>query len=574
MKHRLGTERENGRWPVSVRYAVAGAVVGALLPISAALVAVLIRHVPVTVGGMLGAWNHNPVIWMVAGAPLALSILGYVVGSRESRIAELIRNLERELSERTGAHTRLNQDLEQQIAQKKKTESVLRAAQEDASRVNRELESANRRLNEAVTQAQQLCTQAESAGLAKSVFLANVTHELRTPLNGVIGMAELATMASDGDERDECLATVASCSKSLLLLINDILDYSKLDAGRMELERVNFFLDKATDDAMSIARNLDRSKDIEYRCSIEPSAAGEFVGDSIRLRQILVNLLGNAVKFTDRGKVELRVTRPADQPPPLPTKAPLPVKLLFAVEDTGAGIPRDKPRLIFDTFTQADGSNTREFGGTGLGLAISKSLVDLMGGEIWVESEEGKGSTFFFTVVVGSAVMQSHPEKPSDSAADWRARPLKILVADDNVVSQIVVSRLLRAEDHSLMFADDGEEVVSLLDTRRFDLVFMGIHMPDMTGFETAAIIRKKESERGVHTPIIRLVADDEKEEHRWCLKSGMDEVVFKPVERKSLYEAVDRVMSKTFGADVIPIPIAVRDPEPSTVGPPENPKT
>jgi two-component system CheB/CheR fusion protein len=476
------------------------------------------------------------------------------------------------VSDRTSALTRLNRDLEEQVAQQKKTESVLRSAQEDAARVNRELERANRRLNEAVTQAQQLSTQAESAGRAKSAFLANITHELRTPLNGIIGMAELATMASDDAERKDCLSTVVSCSKSLLVLINDILDYSKLDAGKMELERINFFVDKVADDAMAIARNLDRSKNIEFRCSVEPEAEGEFVGDPIRLKQVLVNLLGNAVKFTERGSLELRVSRADDQPRSL-TNSPLPVKLLFAVEDTGVGIPADKRRLIFDTFTQADGSNTREFGGTGLGLAISKSLVDLMNGEIWVESDEGRGSTFYFTVVMGSAVVQSHPETSHNSDADWRARPLKILVADDNVVSQIVVSRLLKAEDHSLMFADDGEEVMSLLDTRRFDLVFMGIHLPDITGFETAAIIRKKEAERGKHTPIIGLVSDDEEEERRWCLKSGMDDVVFKPVDRKSLYKTVDHVMTRASGAEVVPIPITVCETETSTVGPPENPK-
>jgi signal transduction histidine kinase/AmiR/NasT family two-component response regulator len=562
-----------GRPPATAVYTAIGVFVGALLPLVVAAVDALLRTSSITIAAFFSAWRVNPVLWFITTAPLFLGALGIYLGRREHRIAGLYRDLELKVAERTEELTRVNQDLKQKIAQQQKAESVLRSSQEEASRVNRELERANRRLNEAVAQAQQLLTQAESASRAKSVFLGNITHEIRTPLNGIIGMAEMAMLADEETERANCLETAVACSRSLMEIIDEILDYSKLDTGEVESERVNFFLRKVVDGTMTVARNSGRGKDLEFSCHVEPDAEGEYVGDPIRLKQILANLMGNAVKFTKRGKIALHVSRAQDQPASPSPHVPRPVKLLFSVRDTGVGIPADKRRVIFDPFVQADNSHTREFTGSGLGLAVSKSLVDLMEGDIWVESEPGCGSTCSFTVTLEPAASPALDRSCGRPTAEGQRQPLRILVADDNVVSQIVVSRLLKAQGHSLMFADYGEEIVSLLDARRFDLAFIGIHLPDMTGFEAAAIVRREQTNSGIYTPLIGLVAEDEREEHRWCLKSGMDDVVFKPVEQAALYEAIGRVMSKLASDGVGAVSGDVRETETPAVSLSDNPK-
>ncbi len=533
--------------------AVAGVLAGLLVLIVSVVTDALVRNG--TGAGLPSAWSINPVLWIVGAAPAVLGLLGALAGRRYDRISAEKDDLEHKINEQAGQLQILTGDFDDLTTELTKTESILKAAQRDNQRITHTLEDANRRLDEAVVQAQVLTSEAGSAGRARDEFLSSVTHELRTPLNGIIGMTDLAMVARTDPERNECLETVKMCGHSLLHLVSDILDYSQINAGKMSLDPVNFILRKTVDDAVTIARNMDSAKDLAFRCFYDPDVTEEYIGDPIRLRQILINLLGNAVKFTERGVIEVRVSTVLDDLMAESRIAEKPVKLKFAVSDTGIGIPQDKLDTIFEEFTQADNSLSRRYNGSGLGLAISSNLVKLMEGDIWVESAEQRGSTFFFTVVMDSALDLLLRPRKEGSAAEDADRQLRILVADDNVISQIVITRLLKAGGHKLMFGDDAEEVISLLEDRKFDLVFMGVHLPDMNGMEATALIRRKQAEQGIYTPIIGLVSDDEKDESRWCLKAGMDGVVLKPIDQRTLLKTMDQVVADSTRAALNPGP-------------------
>ena len=416
----------------------------------------------------------------------------------------------------------------------------LQVQSEELQSQSEELQVLNEELLSQQEQEQAARKDAERASQAKSVFLATMSHEIRTPMNGVLGMASLLHETNLSAEQQEYVSIIKSSGETLINVISDVLDFSKIESGNLDLDPHDFNLKKCIEDVISTFANESAASGLKLHYGIANDVPVWLNGDSMRLKQILINLIGNALKFTGKGEIYLGVKAGR-------RSEGLGLQLEFEVKDTGIGIPSDKLPKLFRAFTQIDSSTTRKYGGTGLGFVICERLVQMMHGDIWAESEEGKGSCFYFTATMKLGKQQNIPLQSGNAMAllnDNFAEiyPLQILVAEDNLINQKLAVRILTKLGYAPLVASNGQEALAMVSEGNFSLVFMDIQMPEMDGLEATRAIRALDIRQPA---IVAMTANAMLEDKEMCFNAGMDDYLSKPIQIELLMDRMIKISAK-----------------------------
>ncbi len=432
----------------------------------------------------------------------------------------------------------LNEKLERQNEVLAESRSTAVKLMEQAERARAEAERTNRQLEASSMQANLMARESLRANKAKSEFLANMSHEIRTPLNAIIGFSDLLSDESLSEQQETYVNVISHAGVNLLGLINDILDFSKIEAGKLDTECVHCSLKELIESVDAFLRSEAERKGLEFRITHDAEVPGRIYSDPTRVRQCMVNLIGNAIKFTDRGHVHIHLSL---------SESGGKHCIRFDVEDTGIGIAEDKLEIIFDSFSQANTSTTRNFGGTGLGLAITKSLAELLEGSVSATSKPGQGSVFSLVIPAGVDPTKESPlqlESKEVRPTDHQEQSFtgRVLVAEDNPSNQMLIKIMLRNMGLDVCIVENGQEAVDLACDQHFDMIFMDMQMPVMNGYEAAAALRKKK----MTVPIIALTANAMKGDAEKCIKAGCNEYLPKPVNRKNLEKVMAGYLDDT----------------------------
>ena len=474
------------------RYALIGACLGICFPVFSTWFHLHVHGLGLSLSNIALAQAREPLLWVIDATPFLLGLFAYYAGRYQDQSGIRNQHLEKDVTQRSQELDQAHYDL----------------------KVARNL--------------------AKSASGTRTEFLANVNHELRTPMNMIMGLTDLALKTDLNDEQREYLNLIASSSDALLRLVEDILDVSRIEQGMIDLRPSVFRLRTNVADIVAQLMMRAENKGLELTHAVDHRIPDLLVGDWHRIRQIIVNLVENAIKFTEEGGISLAVDTSRTQAEDL--------VLQFSVSDTGIGIPKDKQALVFDVFGQVEHSISRRHSGLGLGLAISSRLAGLLGGTLWVESEPGRGSTFRFTAEVtrgsGEAFRVRSPSE--ESGFKPPLRHLRVLVAEDDVDNQLLVTRMLEHQGHQVQVANNGYEAVEAIQSIEFDLALMDVQMPEMDGLEATAKIREHEKQTGLHLPIVAVTAHAMPEFVEKCLAAGMDAYVSKPIRSAALFEAME----------------------------------
>jgi len=492
-------EKNEKSYPNTVNYAIFGMLIGFVFPIAATLFDVRLQDIELSIESIIQVQRLNHLHWIIDTAPFVLTSFSAFAGYLKDQTIHINQGLEETVKERTENLENKNELLTYEIEQRKQTEKKLFEAKELA----------------------------EAGARAKTQFLSTMSHEIRTPLNAIIGMSDLITDTSLTNEQQYFISTINTSSENLLGIINNILDYAKIESGKLDLEEHEFSVAYLIEDVLDIVSASELGKNIELIYKIDESVPDHVIGDSTRIQQILVNLVRNSLKFTEEGEVIISVT--------LKEGNDKRVELDFEVADTGIGIPEDKLKTLFKSFSQVDSSTTRKFGGTGLGLAICKRLVELMSGEINVKSEYGSGSSFKFTLNLKSSSRKLERVKIESFEGK------KVFILDDNDTNLLILQRQCEKAGMKVTAYKDPQKVYdSAKEMGGFDFGILDMHMPEMNGLEVAKAIREHHSKTKLPLVLLSSIMDLNNNEDR----KNFNLYLTKPIKQTHLFHNLERVFS------------------------------